>query len=432
MKKLLCTILALLCVLPCVCVSAADDIIYIGSFSALSQMATRVNGGDDMRTCTVVLTKNITVDETYIPIGNTRNTAFSGVFDGNGYEISGLAVSSCDFAALFGCVSGGTVKNLKVKGSVSGENYCALVVGRLYAYSFAQTASVINCSAQGTVNGKNYVGGIVGYSAANGNSADAEVSVEGCSFKGSVAGDMYVGGVLGKTDATGKGKTAVSIIKDSLAVGTVTANGEVGSLAGGIIGGVYAKGSAICRIDGSAADCTISAKLLVAAGIAGACGADDGSVSIDNCASYGVVTAEKVGGISADCGVSGVRITSCISDISLFGAEIYVIAPNADVENCFAARGRIPADNTSFSDALPAHTLYSAQPHYEIGDVNGDNRISPLDALAALRYDAGLCALSTVAARAADSNADGKVSPLDASLILQYDAKLITKWPRNK
>ncbi len=58
-------------------------------------------------------------------------------------------------------------------------------------------------------------------------------------------------------------------------------------------------------------------------------------------------------------------------------------------------------------------------------DINGDGRVSPLDASLILQYNAGLYAFTDEQVAAADANGDGKVTPLDASLFLQYDAKLI-------
>ncbi len=58
-------------------------------------------------------------------------------------------------------------------------------------------------------------------------------------------------------------------------------------------------------------------------------------------------------------------------------------------------------------------------------DINGDGKISPLDASLVLRYNAKLIEFTEEQVAAADANGDGRVSPLDASLFLQYDAKLI-------
>ncbi len=430
MKKFVCLWLALLCLLPCINVEADSGIIYIGSFSELAALSARVNGGDSMENKTVVLENDISIGVGFVPIGATAATPFSGSFDGGGNTVN-ISYVGGDFSALFGCVSGGTVKNVTVRGDVKGENYCALLVGRLYAYSFGQTAAVINCRAEGSVSGDSYVGGIVGYTAAAANSADASVSVSGCRFNGDVAGDMYVGGILGKAEATGGTFRAAFLGENCLAVGSVTAEGDVASLAGGIAGGVYAKDNASAGLVGCVADCNIRALRLAAAGIAGAVGAENATAFLDGCAAYGIASSPTVGGISADCGIEGVSVNGCIADISLFGKNIYVIAPG-ETSGCFAPDCGFAAEGVSLMKhgTLPAHPLYTPTDK-PCGDVDGDGAVSAMDASIVLRYDAMMCTFGSVTAKAADVNLDGKQSPFDASLILRYDAMLIPSLPVN-
>ncbi len=433
MKKILCLLLALCCAIPCFFATSAfaDSTIYIGSFSELEAFSARVNEGDSMEGMRVELSADINLSGKHIPIGASSSTPFAGTFDGNGYEIYGLSVFGGDFAALFGCVSGGIVKNVTVKGSVRGDNYCALVVGRLYAYSYGSFAAVENCKAVGTVEGDSYVGGVVGYSAANANSAASGVTAKNCNFEGSVTGDMYVGGVVGKSEAFGGTYSAENIMESCLALASVKATGNVGSIAGGVVGGVYAKDNAFVVIRSCVADCSVSATLLAVGGIAGACGAENGTLVLENCGAYGIAAAPTVGGISADCGVEGVSVKDCISDITLVGDEISIIAHGANIENCFAPDCGIEEEGTSLLShgALPSHSLYESPKRYKCGDVNGDGKVTPLDASLILQYNAALCTLGSSAFYAADANSDGKISPLDASLVLQYNAMLVMELP---
>lgn len=73
------------------------------------------NGSQPHATAKAILTENVDMNEhIWVPIGNSFNK-FSGVFDGNGYEISGLrnAMTGIDAMGLFGYVSGASteVKN---------------------------------------------------------------------------------------------------------------------------------------------------------------------------------------------------------------------------------------------------------------------------------------------------------------------------------
>ena len=92
------------------------------------------------------------------PIGNNTNK-FTGTFDGCGYTISGINIStSTDYTGLFGYMSGATVKNIVVDGEVtSTSNYIGGIVG------YATASTIENCQNKATVSGVGYVGGVVGY-----------------------------------------------------------------------------------------------------------------------------------------------------------------------------------------------------------------------------------------------------------------------------
>lgn len=63
----------------------------------------------------------------------------------------------------------------------------------------------------------------------------------------------------------------------------------------------------------------------------------------------------------------------------------------------------------------------------DLGDVNGDGQINPLDALLVLFQSSGMG--SVLFPNVADVNGDGQINPLDATLILQYAADLIDTFP---
>lgn len=109
----------------------------------------------------VVLDTNIDLaGNEWTPIGATFSNAFKGVFDGQGYFISNVTVTSdSERAALFGN-NRGTIKNLTVKNvTISGTE----MVGGLVGYS--NGGNIINCQViDGTVTGSDKsIGGIVGY-----------------------------------------------------------------------------------------------------------------------------------------------------------------------------------------------------------------------------------------------------------------------------
>ena len=71
---------------------------------------------------------------------------------------------------------------------------------------------------------------------------------------------------------------------------------------------------------------------------------------------------------------------------------------------------------------------FDATKDYLLGDVNGDGKISVLDATLIQKYIAGLVTFSDTQKAAADVNGDGSVSVLDATLIQKYIAGLISNF----
>ncbi len=111
----------------------------------------------------------------FAPIG-TNSTPFDGVFDGQGYKITGVTVNrnAEDYVGLFGCIRKNgnlvpTVKNVHVEltpadaslnkaNGMLGKDYVGGIVG------YAEGALIENCSVTvGSVTGNDKVGGIAGY-----------------------------------------------------------------------------------------------------------------------------------------------------------------------------------------------------------------------------------------------------------------------------
>ena len=151
----------------------------------LKGLADDVNGGETYTGKFFKLMNNITLTGEWTPIGTAANP-FSGTFDGNNHEISGLDVNNptLDYQGLFGYVDGGTVENLGVSGTVIGRNYVGGVVGQS-----DHNSSVTDCYNAGSVEGQDEVGGVVGWSINNS-------SVTDCYNTGSVEGQNQVGGVV--------------------------------------------------------------------------------------------------------------------------------------------------------------------------------------------------------------------------------------------
>ncbi len=176
----------------------------------------------------------------YDEYGNSHSSCtFDGYFDGNGYEISGLRITtstnrSRDYFGLFGYVDGGTITNLAVRNAeISFASTAPISIGLIAGYT--ADGSISNCLAEGKirVNSTTYssnstfcIGGLVGCNRAAITNCyadcEAEVSV------GRVNTD--VGGLVGKHYGTMSECYAKGILN-------VTVTGNQTYYVGGLVGG---------------------------------------------------------------------------------------------------------------------------------------------------------------------------------------------------
>ncbi len=163
------------------------------------------------------LTANIDLGgDEWTPIGNDTDNRFKGTFDGDGHTIGGLYINtSSDNQGLFGFISGGTVKNLTVTGSVTGGRYAGGIEGYCDL-----SCTIENCTSECAVTASyGTAGGIAG--------AFSGGRITGCRNTGAVNGFMEgSGGIVGSLDGEG------SVI-DCFNVGAVS---TITGYAGGIVG----------------------------------------------------------------------------------------------------------------------------------------------------------------------------------------------------
>ncbi len=215
----------------------------IASAADFQQLATDVNGGNDFNGEYFQLTTNLDLSTVppWTPIGGAGSgDTFAGTFDGDGYTISGLSITSvADHVGLFGdasadsvimdlTVSGAAVSGGKNVGAVVGRTYgevngCAVSnnsfvesngmgqgVGAVVGSAWGSSSKVIDCTAtSSTVEGiaaTTYVGGVVG---------KAEGAVQNCkNINTQVDSRLYAGGNLTlitdfSAPALGPGQTAM-------------------------------------------------------------------------------------------------------------------------------------------------------------------------------------------------------------------------------
>jgi len=198
----------------------------ISTKEELATFASLVNGGNTFSGKVIKLTADIDLENAeWTPIG-TSSAHFGGTFYGDDKTISNLKVSSGSYIGLFGKLSGGSIKNIKINNvSINGTEYLGAVVGMGY------TGSIDNCHVSGSISitGNYMVGGINGhgYATINGCSVIATGSglIQGTHDGGSKEGDN-VGGIVGHCGETNT--LTNNTVKNVTVAGTRKVGGIVG------------------------------------------------------------------------------------------------------------------------------------------------------------------------------------------------------------
>jgi hypothetical protein len=204
----------------------------VKNLADLQKVATETTAGGWTRTAHYLQTANIDLNSiaNWTPIGGTTQaTAFMGVYDGGGFTISNLKITSGNDKGLFAGLTSasGMIKNVRLTiGSIVGGRY----VGGIVAYM--HNGTIENCHVSGgSITGVDDVGGIAG------NASNANCIVRNCHVVGTginVSGDvMYgcsAGGVVGSN---------LGMVQECYATGAVSRiaggsfdNGEIGGVVG--------------------------------------------------------------------------------------------------------------------------------------------------------------------------------------------------------
>lgn len=200
----------------------------IGSGAELAWLANAVNNASGGTKFYVVLTDDIDLgNQPWTPIGKDFYE-FSGVFDGKGHVVEGLKVSNAADAGLFGVAKGAAIKNLVVRGSVTGTDNAAGILAK----AKSEACTIENCGNEAAVtvakSGGGYAGGILG-------NAVAAIYVERCYNSGTVTSTgntsySRAGGIVGYMSGSGTAKINTcyntgNIISDSYAAGVFAGYG---------------------------------------------------------------------------------------------------------------------------------------------------------------------------------------------------------------
>jgi hypothetical protein len=184
--------------------------VYYYEISSANELAYISKMGGDWLDFNYILKNNIKINDFEWSIDNLGNAIsvpeyikewtpinqFSGIFDGNGYSISGVFIESDEnMIGFFGTVSGGSIYNLNIVNSyIKGQSW----VGGVIANS-NDKSQLNHLVFDGTVVGKGAVGGVIGEL---GTTESSDLVNYGNIF----GTDENVGGVMGNYRSWGTGK----------------------------------------------------------------------------------------------------------------------------------------------------------------------------------------------------------------------------------
>ena len=159
----------------------------ISSAADWNIFASNISAGFDSNSCYRL---GADIGSVTVPVG-TAEHPFAGTFDGGSNTLT-VALSGSDRAiAPFFRVSGATIRNLKVAGTVSGAIHCSGLVGEVVGgpnlIENCEVAAAITCSAS-------HFGGFIGHS------VTYAATLRGCVFSGSLSGGTYVATFHGWSD----------------------------------------------------------------------------------------------------------------------------------------------------------------------------------------------------------------------------------------
>ena len=235
-----------------------------------------------------VVMNDITVADSFPGIG-TSSTKYAGTFDGQGYTLT-LNMNVYATAGFFTYVSGGTIKNVTVAGSITNESSSSGIAG-IAGYVDKAPTTIENCVNLASINGAGYAGGIVG------KTYQSQLTINGCTNKGTVtASNKYAGGIVGYL-VTYSSNEAGSSVADCVNYGAVTGTNSIGGIAGEIKSASASKNVSITRCGNEAA----IAGTYDVGGIVGYCGS--ASDRISSCYNMGDIQASSS---SANHGVGGI------------------------------------------------------------------------------------------------------------------------------
>ncbi len=390
--------------------------------------AQRVETGETFAGKNVLLGADIHVSD----MVGTADHPFCGTFDGNGHTLDvSINDSGAEYAAPFRYIRGATIRNVKVTGSVKGRNYCAGIVGA----ALGGTNSIHDCWMAASVSGPSSIGGILGHG------TTSVTTISNCylngELRGSEVGVFYGGGSAGGTHA----------------IETCWANGSYPDFQQVIFeeGYEFSGDINLVRADGGTVSVTNSKQNI--------CDDVQGTYTgLDIVIGGGSTDSRYVDFLGSQWTLndSGKLTLKPSADIDVTDIENPVF-PGVTIDNSAAAQARqtvsftggkfiggyspvalttsdlLFSDNSTVFYPVGETTLNACRAYFQLddatvtsivlnfndgtsvlaGDVNGDGKVTPADAIMILYHYFGVVQNGFIW-RAADLNGDDSITPADA------------------
>lgn len=165
---------------------------------------------------------DITLSHEHTAIGNSSNTSFRGVYDGDNNVIKGLLINQpkAIYQGLFGRANQATIKNVIIENcDITAKKYVGGICG------YASETTISNCKVSGAIKTADGVDGMY-HGGIAGSIYDKPISscVNTASVKGNNSKSQYYGGIVGEGSWT--------IITDCFNAGIVEGTLYVGSIVG--------------------------------------------------------------------------------------------------------------------------------------------------------------------------------------------------------
>lgn len=137
-----------------------ENVIEIRSSVQLQEIAKQINTGDPFYyKGTYRLMADLDLQNMkWMPAGSSKDTPFSGIFDGNGHAVKNFSVSAgrSDCAGFFGYLKNARIRDLSIEGKVKGGRFTGAMAGII------EDSEVVSCFASAEVWGRYCTGGFIG------------------------------------------------------------------------------------------------------------------------------------------------------------------------------------------------------------------------------------------------------------------------------